>query len=258
MQNSLRLLQRRGHHPPAARGPVHLALDALRSLRWRWSPPWTITTPDEGFDLLTVDLPLWAHTVRDALRRRRLQPAAERRADLQGCDSSLDVATTNRAWSSNHGGPSSAAPYALSSLVRSGLRTSGSAAACRMPPTWVPAVTALRPPWTPPTTSSGNAPPGLPSEPPSPTSRPPPPARGPPAFASAALSRRTSYPPRKPASTSRSACRRCMLRLYWHASRRKDTTLLALSPRTAPCRYEPHGPLLSPRPPGSGRPPAPP
>ena len=109
-QRCLRLLQRRGCHPPAGCGPISLILDALHYLRWRWTTPWTITA---DVDLLTVDLPQWAPVVREALHRCRLQPAALRRADLQGCDAQLDLDATNRACTSNYCGPS------LSGTIRS-------------------------------------------------------------------------------------------------------------------------------------------
>ena len=112
MQCSLRLLQREGFQPPAGRGPISLALNALGYLGWSWTAPWTIATSSANIDLLTVELPLWAHMVRDALRCRRLRPAALRRADMQGCDSPLDLNATNHAWATSHGGPSSAAPSA--------------------------------------------------------------------------------------------------------------------------------------------------
>ena len=105
LQTSLRLLRRRGCQPPAGRGPVSLALSAFAAVHWRWTPPWTISTPDAIYNLLSVKLPVWAHMVRDALRRCRLQPATARRTDMQGADQPLDLAATNHAWTSNFGGP---------------------------------------------------------------------------------------------------------------------------------------------------------
>jgi hypothetical protein len=106
MQHSLLLLRGGGGcQPPAGRGPISLALNALDYLGWSWSPPWTIATSNANIDMLSVELPLWAHLVRDALRCRHLQPAALRRADMQGCDSSLDLDATNHAWMTTYGGP---------------------------------------------------------------------------------------------------------------------------------------------------------
>ena len=125
IQRVLHLLRNRRTIPlPTARGPIALALAALKLLNWHWSAPWTISTPSTKFSLLETDLALWAQELRQATCCRRLQSAADRRPDLQGCTLPLELEATNSAWTHNLGGPYlSGAIRSRSSREQSGQQT---------------------------------------------------------------------------------------------------------------------------------------
>ena len=146
IQRVLHLLRSRPAPLPTDRGPIALALTAIHQLHWQWSVPWTITTSSTT-SLLDSDPASWAHEVRQATRYRRLQPAADRRPDLQGCTLPLDLEATNSAWQRNLGGPylSGAIRSVLTGAVwtadrrhRAHLTTSGNCPHCPAAPLETP------------------------------------------------------------------------------------------------------------------------
>ena len=106
----VRMLQRRpdlrdlvqmllGLYQPGRRwGPVHLAMEALYSLGWSWTPPWHVVREGIITDLLVVDPGTWAHEVREAARMVRWKAASSRRTDMVGLTEGVDKDATNAAW----------------------------------------------------------------------------------------------------------------------------------------------------------------
>ena len=76
-------------------GPLSLVMEALTELGWSWTGTWQVCREAVLTDLLTVDIAVWAHMMREALRIKRWRQASARRMEFNGLEHGVDRESTN-------------------------------------------------------------------------------------------------------------------------------------------------------------------
>ena len=76
---------------------------ALTELGWSWTGTWQVCREAVSPNVFTVDIAVWAHMMREALRIKRWRQASVRRMDFNGLEHGVDRESTNMLWRSQSG-----------------------------------------------------------------------------------------------------------------------------------------------------------